>query len=154
MDIAYVVRRSFPGPGGIATALRVTARELARHHRVRVWGARIDAAALTRINTALGAQVFAPFWESGIEVRPIPMGIGGLAAATPMALMRVPVLRGPGYQFLRKSTAPGYVNSVGRRLARDFGAPDVVHAWGGEHVNWAAGRAARLLSGSSPGASF
>lgn len=145
MDIAYTVRRSFPGPGGIATALRVTARELARRHRVRVWAARIDAQPLTRINTALGAQVFAPFWESGVEVRPVPMGIGGLVASTPMALMRVPILRGPGYQFLRKATTPGYVNSVGPRFAREFGGADVVHAWGGEHVNWAAGRAAQLL---------
>jgi len=143
MDIAYSVRRSFPGPGGIATAMRVVARELAREHRVRVWAARIDAVPLTRLNAALGAQVFPPFWEHGVEVRPIPMGIGALAASTPMALMRVPVLRGMGYQVLRKATAPGYVNSVSTKIAADWGAPDVVHAWGGEHVNWAAGRAAR-----------
>jgi glycosyltransferase involved in cell wall biosynthesis len=143
MEIACVVRRSFPGPGGIASALRVTTRELARRHDVRVWAARIDAEPLTRLNATLGAQVFPPMWSDGVEVRPIPMGIGGLAAATPMALMRVPGLRSFGYEFLRKATAPGYVRLVGARLAADWGAPDLVHCWGGEHLNWAAGHAAR-----------
>jgi len=144
MDIAYVVRRSFPGPGGIATAMRVVARQLHdRSHHVRVWAARTDAAPLTRLNTTLGAQTFSPLWYDDIEVRPIPMGAGTLAAAAPMALMTVPGLRRFGYQMLRKATAPGYVNTVAGRLATDWGTPDVVHCWGGEHVNWAAGRAAR-----------
>jgi glycosyltransferase involved in cell wall biosynthesis len=143
MDIACVVRRSFPGPGGIATALRVTARDLALRHHVRVWAARIDDAPITRLNATLGAQTFTPFWVDQVEVRPVPMKVGALAASTPMALMQVPGLRRFGYGLLRKATAPGYVRSVGTSLAADWGSPDVVHCWGGEHLNWAAGHAAR-----------
>ncbi|MFA5891169.1 MAG: glycosyltransferase family 4 protein [Actinomycetota bacterium] len=142
MDIACVVRRSFPGPGGIATALRVVARELARRHHVRVWAARVDAAPLTRLNATLGAQSFAPMWIDHVEVRPVPMGISGIAAAVPMSLMAVPGLRRVGYGALRRATAPAYVHAVAARLAEDWGEPHVVHCWGGEALNWAAGRAA------------
>jgi glycosyltransferase involved in cell wall biosynthesis len=142
MDIAYVVRRSFPGPGGIATAMRVTARTLARAHHLRVWAARIDDEPITRLNATLAAQVFTPFWMDDIEVRPIPMGLAAMLATTPMALMTVPGIRRWGYQALRKATAPPYVRAVGARLAAEWGTPDVVHCWGGEHTNWAAGHAA------------
>ncbi len=143
MDLAYVVRRSFPGPGGIATAMRVVARELARQHRVRVWASRIDDVPLTRLNATVGAQVFQPFWVDGVEVRPVPMRASTLVRSTPMTLMTVPGLRRVGYGVLRKLTAPGYVKAVAHQLARDWESPDVVHCWGGEHTNWAAGEAAR-----------
>ena len=142
MDIACVVRRSFPGPGGIATALRVVGRELARRHHVRVWAARVDAAPLTRLNATLGAQSFAPMWIDHVEVRPVPMGISGIAAAVPMSLMSVPGIRRFGYGALRRATAPAYVHAVAARLIQDWGDPHVVHCWGGEALNWAAGRAA------------
>ena len=144
MDIACVVRRSFPGPGGIATAMRVVARELvAKHHRVRVWASRIDDRPFTRLNTTLGAQAFSPFWSEGVEVRPIPMSAIAATASAPMAMLEVPGFRGKGFSVTRRATAPGYVRAVAGRLARAWGSPDVVHCWGGEHVNWAAGRAAR-----------
>lgn len=143
MELAYVVRRSFPGPGGIATHMRVIAKELSARHHVRVWASRIDDAPFDRLNTTLGLQSFHPCWVDGIEIRPVPMGLGALAASTPMALMTVPGLRRFGFKALRHATAPGFVRSVGARLAADWGAPDVVHCWGGEHVNWAAGHAAR-----------
>ena len=143
MDIAFVVRRSFPGPGGIATAMRVVGRELAREHQVRVWAARIDDQPLTRLNATLGAQVFQPFWVDQVEVRPIPMRAGTLARSAPMSLLSAPGLRRVGYKALRRLTAPGYVKAVAKQLRRDWGEPDVVHCWGGEHANWAAGEAAR-----------
>ena len=143
MDIACVVRRSFPGPGGIAMMLRSITRELAKAHHVRVWAARIDDAPITRLNATLGAQVFSPQWVDGVEVRPVPMNLGALAASTPMALMTVPGLRSKGYQVLRRATAPGFVRSVAARLAAEWDGVEVVHAWGGEHLNWAAGHAAR-----------
>ncbi len=142
MNIAYTVRRSFPGPGGIATALRVTATTLAQRHHVRVWAARIDAEPITRLNATVRPQAFPPFWSDGVEVRPVPMDLVARALASPMSLLEVPGLRGPGYQPLRHLTAPGYVRAVAPRLAAEWGTPDVVHAWGGEHLNWAAGHAA------------
>lgn len=143
MDIACTVRRSFPGPGGIAMMLRSVTRELAAHHHVRVWAARIDDAPISRLNATLGAQPFSPQWFDGVEVRPVPMSIGALAATTPMALMTVPGLRSKGYNVLRRATAPGFVRTVGARLAAEWQGVNVAHAWGGEHLNWAAGRAAR-----------
>lgn len=144
MDLAYVVRRSFPGPGGIATAMRVVATQLVhQHHHVRVWASRIDDRPFSRLNTTLGSQSFAPFWSDGVEVRPIPMGPVAMTASTPMALLNVPGFRGKGFKATRRATAPAYVRAVGARLAADWGSPEVVHCWGGEHVNWAAGRAAR-----------
>lgn len=143
MDIANVVRRGFPGPGGIATMLRVVTTTLARGHHVRVWAARVDDAPITRLNATLSAQPFAPFWTDGVEVRPIPRDPLARAAAAPMALLTVPGFRGKGYQAVRHATAPGYVRAVARGFARDWGTPDVVHCWGGEHANWAAGHAAR-----------
>ena len=143
MDIAYVVRRSFPGPGGIATMMRVVARELASRHHLRVWAARVDDAPFTRLNTTIGAQRFKPLWAEGVEIRPIPMGMLASAAAAPLSLMTVPGLRGPGFKPLRRVTAPAYVRSVDAGLAREWGTVELAHAWGGEHVNWAAGRAAR-----------
>lgn len=144
MNIAYAARRSFPGPGGIATHMRVVSTTLARRgHHVRVWASRIDDMEFTRLNTSLGAQAFSPQWVDGVEVRPVPMKVGALLASTPMALTTVKGLRRFAYQPLRRATAPGYVRSVGARLAADWGAPDVVHCWGGEHINWAAGHAAR-----------
>jgi glycosyltransferase involved in cell wall biosynthesis len=143
MNFAYTVRRSFPGPGGIATAMRVTASMLSRDHHVRVWAARIDAEPISRLNATVTPQRFQPFWADGVEVRPVPMDIVARAASAPMALLAVPGIRGPGYQPLRHVTAPAYVRTVAPRLVADWGAPDVVHAWGGEHLNWAAGHAAR-----------
>lgn len=123
--------------------MRVIARELHnRRHHVRVWASRIDSQPLTRLNTTLGAQRFTPFWADGVEVRPIPMGVGSFAAASPMALMTVPGIRRFGYGALRKVTAPGYVNTVANALDDDMGPQDIIHCWGGEHVNWAAGRTA------------
>ncbi|MFN2614343.1 MAG: glycosyltransferase family 4 protein [Actinomycetota bacterium] len=143
MNIAYTVRRSFPGPGGIATALRVTAAELAKHHRVRVWAARIDDEPISRLNATLQPQSFSPFWLDNVEVRPVPMDVLSRAASSPMALLEVPGLRGFGYQPLRRLTSPAYVRTIAPRLSGEWGTPDVVHAWGGEHLNWAAGHAAR-----------
>ena len=94
MDVAYTVRRSFPGPGGIATHMRVVATTLvSRGHRVRVWAARVDEREFTRLNTSVGAQVFAPLHVDGVEVRSIPMGMRAMLASTPMALMTVKGLR-------------------------------------------------------------
>lgn len=142
MDIAYTVRRSFPGPGGIATAMRSVARELATRHRVRVWAARVDDEPLTRLNASSRPQRFRPFWSDGVEIRPIPMGVARLTTS-PMGLLTVPGARRVGYKVLRSATAPLYAGAVGARLRADWGAPDIVHCWGGEHVNWAGASAAR-----------
>lgn len=143
MELAWVVRRSFPGPGGIATAMRVTAEQLAPRHHLRVWAARVDDAPFTRLNTTLGAQRFKPLWASGVEILPMPVGPLTAAATTPVALLAVPGFRGPGFAATRRATAPVYVRAVGARLAHDWDGVELVHCWGGEHVNWAAGRAAR-----------
>jgi glycosyltransferase involved in cell wall biosynthesis len=145
MDIVYTVRRSFPGPGGIATAMRVTATELGREHHVRVFAARIDDAPVTRLNASLAPQRFHPFWSEHVEVRPIPMPAGALARAAPLALMTVPGVRRFGYQLVRRMTAPAFARAVGTALADEIEHADVVHCWGGEHTNWAAAEAARRI---------
>ena len=143
MDIVYTTRRSFPGPGGIATAMRSTAAVLARSHHLRVFAARVDDAPLDRLNTTVTAGSFDPFWMDHVEIRPMPMGVSQFVRAAPMSLMTVPGLRRYGYGFLRRSTASGYVRSVGARLASMLGDAEVLHAWGGEHTNWAGGEAAK-----------
>jgi hypothetical protein len=118
MNIAYSVRRAFPGPGGIATHMRVVATTMTqRGHHVRVFASRIDDRAFTRLNTNLTAQAFTSQTIDGVEVRPVPMGPVSMLASAPLGLMTVRGLRRAGYHVLRKATSRGYVASVGSALA-------------------------------------
>lgn len=143
MRLEWVVRRSFPGPGGIASMMRTVARSLAPAHRIQVWAARIDAEPFTRTNTTVGAQIFEPIEVDGVTVLPLPRDTAVNVAALPIALTAAPVLRRVAFGALRRLTAPAYVRAAGTALAREWGAPDLVHCWGGEAVCWAAGDAAR-----------
>lgn len=146
MRYAAVVRRSFPGPGGIAMMLRtVTTGMAALGHDVRVIAARIDDAPVSRLNATLTPQRFAALSVDGVTVSQAPAGLLTRAAAAPMAAATAPGLRSLLYNGVRSLTAATYPRAAGGELARTLQGADVIHAWGGEHLPWAAAVAARKM---------
>jgi glycosyltransferase involved in cell wall biosynthesis len=154
MRIAWTTRRSFPGPGGIASMMRVVAAALKED--ITIWAARVDDQPVTRMNTTLGAQRFSTRWEQGTEIRPLPHDAFSLAAGVGLGALSIPGARRFANMPLRQLTAPPFTRALSRGFMREFTveepdasrrAPvfDLVHTWGGEHVNWAAGHAARGL---------
>lgn len=146
MRYAAVVRRSFPGPGGIAMMLRTVAAGLAGlGHDVRVTSARIDDAPVSRLNATLMPQRFAPLTIDGVTISPAPAGLLTRAAAAPMAAATVRGLRTLLYDPMRSITAATYPRAAGAALARSLRDAELIHAWGGEHLPWAAAVAAKRL---------
>lgn len=146
MNLAVVVRRSFPGPGGIATMLRTVSTGLVSlGHSVRVVAARIDDAPVSRLNATLTPQRFSPIEIEGVRIEPAPADALSLLAAAPMAAATVPGFRTLLYDPMRAFTGSVYPAAAGLALARQLRGSTHVHAWGGEHLPWAALSAARRL---------
>lgn len=146
--LAWTVRRSFPGPGGISSMMRVVASQL--KHDTVVWAARIDEQPLTRMNTTLGAQRFSVRWEDGVEIRPLPHDAFSLAAGVGLGALSLPGARRFANMPLRALTAPPFTRALSRGFIGEFQSQererfDLLHTWGGEHVGWAAGHAARAI---------
>jgi glycosyltransferase involved in cell wall biosynthesis len=121
-----------------------------------VWAARIDDQPVTRMNTTLGAQRFTVRWEDGTEIRPLPHDAFSLAAGVGLGALSLPGARRFANMPLRALTAPPFTRALSRGFLREFtteepgssrrpAAYELVHTWGGEHLNWAAGHAARAL---------
>lgn len=121
-----------------------------------VWASRIDDQPVTRMNTTLGAQRFTIRWEDGTEIRPLPHDAFSLAAGVGLGALSIPGARRFANMPLRQLTSPPFTRALSRGFLREFTSEetgstrrhpiyDLVHTWGGEHVNWAAGHAARGL---------
>lgn len=128
--------------------MRVVAEQLSLE--TVVWASRIDEQPLTRMNTTVGAQRFAIRWEAGVEIRPLPHDAFSLAAGLGLGALSLPGARRFANMPLRALTAPPFTRALSRGFLREFRkgdevAFDILHAWGGEHVGWAAGHAARAM---------
>lgn len=144
LDLAFVTRTAHPRPGGIEAHLHRVGRTLAEEgHRIRIWTARIDDRPLTRTNTTILAQRFAPFFEGAVETLPVPIDGAARARLLPLALNAMPGIDRISYHGVRRATLPAFVSAVSPRLRRAFSSAQLVHAYGGEQLAYAAAIAAR-----------
>lgn len=125
--------------------MRVVAAPVHRTHEIIVYAARIDDVPVTRLNSSVGAQHFRPMWQDGIEIAPLPHDAFSRAAGIGLGALSLPGARRFANAPIRALTAPPFTRALARGFRREFAGADLVHTWGGEHLNWAAGHAARGL---------
>ncbi|MFP5225100.1 MAG: glycosyltransferase family 4 protein [Actinomycetota bacterium] len=145
MKLIWTTRRSFPGPGGIPQMMREVAGPVHQDHAIRVFAARVDDVPVTRLNSSVRAQRFRTMWHDGIEINPLPHDAFSRAAGVGLGALSIPGARRLANAPLRALTAPPFTRALARGFRREFEGAELVHTWGGEHVNWAAGHAAKKL---------
>jgi phosphatidyl-myo-inositol dimannoside synthase len=125
--------------------MREVAGPVHEEHSIRVFAARVDDVPVTRLNSSVRAQRFRTRWHDGIEINPLPHDAFSRAAGVGLGALSLPGARRLANAPLRALTAPPFTRALARGFRREFVDADLVHAWGGEHVNWAAGHAASKL---------
>lgn len=125
--------------------MRVVAGPVHREYEIRVFAARIDDVPVTRLNSSVRAQRFRAIWQDGVEINPLPHDAVSRAAGLGLGALSLPGARRFANAPLRALTAPPFTRTLARGFRSEFEGVELVHTWGGEHVNWAAGHAARSL---------
>ena len=145
MHVAFLTRRAWPSVGGVETLLRNVSLALSDDaHRVSVLALRIDDGASSRVDEAFVRNPpFEAFDDGPVRTAPVRVSRARQAMLVPLVVQFAPVMRRFAYGRSRVATGWVYSRVVGRAIAEQLGGVDILHAYVGDQLAWAAVVAAR-----------
>jgi glycosyltransferase involved in cell wall biosynthesis len=144
LHITFLTRRAWPSVGGVESLLRELSLALAEEHTVTVLALRIDDLATTRADEAFVRHPdFEAFSDGAVRVSPLQISRARKAMLLPLVTQFVPPTR--RYAYGRSRVPMGWIYSrvLAPAFAREFAGADVVHAYVGDQLAWAAVAGAR-----------
>jgi glycosyltransferase involved in cell wall biosynthesis len=146
LNIAFLTRRAWPSVGGVESLLRNIALALSEGHNVTVLALRIDDGPSTRADEAFVRNPdFEPFSDGPVRVVRVVVPRRRKVLLVPLVTQFAPITRRFAYGRSRVATGWLYSRVVGPVIARKLDGFDVVHAFVGDQLAWAAVAAARSL---------
>jgi glycosyltransferase involved in cell wall biosynthesis len=144
LHVAFLTRRAWPSVGGVETLLRNVSLALSDTHRVSVLALRIDDGPSSRVDEAfMRNPPFEAFDDGPVRVSPVSLSRARQAMLVPLVAQFAPVTRRFAYGRSRVATGWIYSRVVGRAIAGHLDGVDLLHAYVGDQLAWAAVAAAR-----------
>jgi phosphatidylinositol alpha-1,6-mannosyltransferase len=144
LNIAFLTRRAWPSVGGVESLLRNVTLALADTHCVTIFALGIDDGHSTRVDEAfVRSPGFEQFSDGPVRVIPVTVPRSRQLMLLPLVSQFAPITR--RFAYGRSSVLTGFIYSrvVGAVIARRLAGFDVLHAFVGHHLAWAAVTAAR-----------
>jgi phosphatidylinositol alpha-1,6-mannosyltransferase len=144
LRVAFLTRRAWPSVGGVESLLRHVSLALSESHQVSVLALRIDDGGSSRVDEAFVRNPpFDAFDDGPVRVRPVRLSRARQAMLFPLVAQFAPGMRRFAYGRSRVATGWLYSRVVGRAIAEQLEDIDLLHAYVGDQLAWAAVAAAR-----------